>query len=152
MAGRGPSPKSPERRVRKTRTVGDFQVIEIEPAVQPELKKILGTRNPAVGMPWRAGTLHLWDALGDHPTTQGLTEAQWMLLARAMIIDDLVLRGEVKLSQELRLQLGKFFIAPDDVLRGRFSFAQADEAEDRVRRRRDSLGSSSRDRRGPLVG
>lgn len=151
MAGRGPAPKDPSKRVRKSRNMGEFQVIEIEPHRQPALVEVLGEINPATSEPWSKPSLDLWEALGGFPTTQSLTATQWQLLARAIILDDLIMRGEVKHMQEFRLQLAKFFIAPDDVLRGRFQFAQADEAENRMQQRRSSLGGSARARRGPLT-
>lgn len=147
MAGRGPEPKDPSIRARRNKdTASGWTVATITPAEQPSLDEAIGPVNPATGEPWQLGTIALWRSLKSFPTTASLLEAQWLLLARAMILDDAVLAGGVKASSEARLQLQKFGIAPDDVARLRYSFALADEAEARGESRRSA---KRRDDGGP---
>lgn len=129
MAGRGPAPKDPRRRARTNSDPVPVRVFETSPVPQPPLDEVLGEANPATGAPWSSQTLKLWRTIGVLPQTQGLVDAQWAVLARAMILDDLVIAGDVKHAAEARLQLSKFFISPDDMLRGRIVTAQADEAD-----------------------
>lgn len=132
MAGNGPPPKDVSKRARRNAEPVPLRIVVVTPAQQPALEDAIGEINPATGMPWTPGTKLLWQALGEIPTTSNLVTAQWLLLARAMILDDALLNGSVSAASEARLQLAKFGIAPDDVARLRFSFAQADQAEARV--------------------
>lgn len=129
MAGNGPPPKDPAKRARSNKDPIPLRVVEITPAQQPELFDAIGELNPATDAPWTSGTLLLWSALGEIPTTSNLVTAQWLLLARAMILDDALLSGSMSAASEARLQLAKFGIAPDDVARLRIQFAQADTIE-----------------------
>ena len=138
MAGNGPPPKDAAKRARRNAEPVPLRVVVVTPAEQPSLVDAVGELNPATGLPWSSGTLLLWDALGEIPTTSNLVAAQWLLLARAMILDDALLNGSVSAASEARLQLAKFGVAPDDVARLRFSFAQADQAEARAPVRRSA--------------
>lgn len=136
MAGVGPPPKDPSKRARKNSEPIPLRVVSVDPVPQPELVDVLGEVNPATEEPWQPATLRLWKELGDFPSTDTLRAAQWSLLARVMILDDALVSGEVKHAAEARLQLAKFGIAPDDVARLRIVFAQADEADEKVARKR----------------
>lgn len=124
MAGRGPAPKPGAMRHNK-----DLRVVEVDPGVQPSLESLVGDVNPVTGEPFTPATLRLWDELAEFATLGLLLDAQWSLLARAMVLDDAVMRGEAKWAAEARLQMAKFGVAPDDVLRMRVQIVQADEAE-----------------------
>ncbi|WP_291474193.1 hypothetical protein [Corynebacterium sp.] len=106
-----------------------MHVVEVEPGVQPSLEDLVGEVNPVTGEPFTPMTLRFWDELSEFATLGLLMNAQWSLLARAMVLDDAVMRGEAKWAAEARLQMAKFGIAPDDVLRMRVQIVQADEAE-----------------------
>lgn len=147
MAGRGPAPKDPSKRARRNKGQ-EMRVVEVEPAEQPSLVDLFGVDNPATGEPWNMATLRLWDELSEFAKIQLLQNAQWSLLARAMILDDAVVSGDLKFASEARLQLAKFGIAPDDVARMRIQFAQADEAEER--RKAPRSGNDARGRYGGL--
>lgn len=127
MGGRGPAPKV--NKIRRNKDSQPMHVIEVEPTVQPALEDVVGEVNPATGEPFTDATLRFWDELADFATLGLLMEAQWSLLARAMILDDAVMRGHLGSASEARLQLQKFGIAPDDVLRMRVQIVQAEEAE-----------------------
>jgi hypothetical protein len=146
MAGVGRAPKDPAKRAgHSPKDPVPLRVVQIVPAEQPQLVDAIGPRNPATGEQWTEGTLRLWDALGEFPTTANLVSAQWLLLARSMILDDALLAGSVTAAGEARLQLAKFGIAPDDVARLRIQFAQADTVEAAAPRR-----ASNRERFGDI--
>lgn len=149
MAGRGPAPKDPNKLAghgaAKARQ-GEMTVINVAPVPQPDLVKLLGKVNAATGEEWHPSTLVLWKNLGEFPSLGALQSAQWAVLARAMMLDDAFMRGELKHAAELRLQLQKFGVAPDDVARLRIVFAQADEADSK----RPAPGASARERRGQI--
>lgn len=143
MAGVGPAPKDPSKRARRNKGP-EMRVVEVEPADQPSLEELFGSENPATGEEWNPATLRLWGELGEFAKVQLLQDAQWSLLARAMILDDALVSGELKYAAEARLQLAKFGIAPDDVARMRIQFAQADEADEK--RRTSRPGADARGR------
>lgn len=151
MAGHGPPPKDPSRLVghgaQKAREQQGMRVVQATRAEQPSLSDVFGEMNPMTGEPWSQATRRLWTELGTFPSTDLLQPAQWSVLARAMMLDDAMVSGDPKLAAEVRLQLQKFGVAPDDVARLRIVFAQADEAEDR--RGRTNV-PTARERRGPL--
>ncbi|WP_341856421.1 hypothetical protein [Brachybacterium sp. GPGPB12] len=107
---------------------------------------MLGKVNAATGQEWHPSTLVLWRNLGDFPSLEAMQGAQWAVLARAMMLDDAFMRGELKHAAELRPQPQKFGIAPDDVARLRIVFAQADEADSK----RSVPAESARARRGQI--
>jgi hypothetical protein len=129
MAGRGPSPKDPRKRARTNSDSVPVRYVEVRPDKQPALADLLGDVNPATQAPWSEATVAFWESLGEFPSTDNLLRAQWSILARAMVLDDLMMAGDVRHASELRLQLAKFFVAPDDMMRGRIVAAQADEAD-----------------------
>lgn len=149
VAGRGPAPKDPSKLAghgaAKARQ-GEIRVINVDPVPQPDLVEMLGKVNAATGEEWHPSTLVLWKNLGEFPSLGALQSAQWAVLARAMMLDDAFMRGELKHAAELRLQLQKFGIAPDDVARLRIVFAQADEVDSK----RPASGASARERRGQI--
>lgn len=142
MPGRGPAPKVGAMRHNK-----DLRIVEVEPGVQPTLESLVGDVNPVTGEPFTLATLRLWAELSEFATLGLLLDAQWSLLARAMVLDDAVMRGEAKWAAEARLQMAKFGIAPDDVLRMRVQIVQADEAEAKSE---VSSGASVARRRGAI--
>jgi hypothetical protein len=81
---------------------------------------------------------------------QNLVMAQWMMLARAVAIDDAALHDPKTFASEARVRLSQFGITPDDLTKLRIQFVSAEEAE-----RRGSVQTgqgnqqSSRDRYGP---
>ena len=134
MGGRGFAPKPADQLVghsAKARAA-DMKVIEVTPGSQPPLVDLVGEVNPITDLPVSDATLRLWDELAEFATMGLLLPAQWSLLARAMVLDDAVMRGEARWAAEARLQMQKFGIAPDDVLRMRVQVVQADEAEGKL--------------------
>jgi hypothetical protein len=132
MAGIGSPPKDPSKRARRNSDVVPLRVVQVVPDRQPGFVETFGPVNALAERPWHENTLEFWEQLGEFPTTRGLLSAQWSLLGVAVMHYDLVMRGQMQYAAEMRLELAKFGIAPDDVARLRFSFAQADQAEARV--------------------
>ena len=149
MAGRGPAPKEPRKRVGHLSKAdrNAFRIVTIHPVPQPRLRDLLGDVSPLTDTAWHEATDRLWDELRDHPATQSLVAAQWSMLARAVMYDDAATKGVVK-PAEARLRLASFHIDPADMLRGRIATAQADDAEEKGRR--SKTGDAARARRGPL--
>lgn len=145
MPGHGPAPRTADQLMghggAKARAA-DMRVVEIDPGEQPPLNEVIGEVNPVTDEPFTRATLRLWDELRDFATMGLILPAQWSLLARAMVLDDAVMRGEARWAAEARLQMQKFGIAPDDVLRMRVQVVQAEEAEGK--REVESAASGSR--------
>jgi hypothetical protein len=146
MAGIGPAPKDPDRRARRNVGPTPLRTVVTERVEQPALSDILGDVNPITMDPWLPATLRLWDELKEFPSTDMLRLAQWSLLARAMMLDDMLVSGDPKYASEARLQFQKFGIAPDDVARLRIVFAQADEMDSKAK----PDGSDARARRANM--
>lgn len=128
---------------------GSMLKFEREPVPQPTLEDLLGEVNPMTAEPWQSPTLELWDELGEFPTTSNLQLPQWMLLARAVAVDDASLTDPKTYAAEARIRLSQFGVTPDDLLKMRISIVAADEAERRGRTPNAPEQQSSRDRFGP---
>lgn len=155
MAGRGPAPKDPSRRVRRNADVVPLRVVEVERADQPELPEFdvqvqVDGEFFSERFVWPEVTRRWWALLGSHPLVHDFTEPDWQFLLDTARIHAAFWNGDVKLGPELRLREAKYGFTPEDRLRLRLQFAQTNEAEDRVERRRE-LGESSLARRGPLT-
>ena len=156
MAGRGPAPKDPSKRVRRNADVVPLRVVEVEPTSKPVLPEftVQVTRDGELvseEFVWPEATREWWDALDLHPLAGEFIKTDWSYLLDTARLHAAFWQGDLKLAGELRLREAKYGFTPEDRLRLRIQFAQADEGEDRVRRRRESLGDSARSRRGPLT-
>ena len=157
MAGRGPAPKDPSKRVRRNAEVIPLRVVEASPAVQPPLPEfsmqvtVDGELHEDAFL-WPEQTRIWWATLANHPLAYEFTEVDWLYLLETARIHADFWHGNTKLGSELRLREAKYGFTPEDRLRLRLSFAQTDEAEDRVQRRRGLRESGAKQRRGPFVG
>lgn len=129
MAGRGPAPKDPSTRVRRNAPPVSERVISIERSEQPGLADLLGDLNPVTGNPWSAATADLWKSLGAFYAEEMLHRTQWHLLARAMVLDDVFVTGELKAENALRQWIAQFPAFPTDLLRHRITTVEAEKAE-----------------------
>lgn len=152
VAGRGPAPKDPSKRARRNRDPLGLRVVQVEPDEQPPLAELLGDLNPMTGEPWQRATLVFWDQIGDFPTTANMQAAQWSSLARALMIDDAMVSGNVKLAGEARLRLAKYGIDPDDLARLRVQLVAADRAEEGTPGGSPGGGTSARERQRQRMG
>lgn len=128
MAGRGPTPKDPSTRVRRNASPVAERVISFERAEQPGLADLLGDLNPVTGEPWSAATADLWKSLGEFYADEMLHRTQWHLLARAMILDDVYVSGEMKAETALRQWIAQFPAFPADLMRYRITSVEAEKA------------------------
>lgn len=132
MAGRGPAPKDPSKRVRRN-VAPAVSVVTVEPEVQPSLVELFGEVNPSTEEEWHPATVRFWAELGRFPTTAHLVGAQWTLLSVAAMLFDRVARGRLGYAEEMRRELAAFGVAPADLARLRITFAVADEVEEKRR-------------------
>ncbi len=156
MAGKGPAPKP--QKARRNAEVVPMRVVEAAPAVQPDLPEfdvqvtVEGVLESA-RYEWPEMTRNWWRMLALHPLVGEFTEIDWQFLLDTARIHAAFWEGNLKLAPELRLREAKYGFTPEDRLRLRLSFAQTDEAEDRVKRRREQgFGSGARERRGGFTG
>jgi hypothetical protein len=132
-----------------------------DPVAQPSLIKLMGKTNPMRRLAWSKNdvqvedatwhpqTLELWKELGTFPTMQNLQMAQWMMLARAVALDDAALSDPKTFAAEARLRFSQFGVTPDDLTKMRIQFVAADEAERRGTTRGEVAPQSARQRYGP---
>lgn len=144
MAGRGPAPKDPSKRARRNADPIALRVIEAAPSSQPDLPEFMPN-----GDPWPSQTVAWWGMWGSSPLSSDFTSNDWSELMDAAVLHGLVWSGEAKWLPELRLRVAKYGATPEDRARLRIQFAAADEADEK--RGRPRLGSSARERRGPLT-
>lgn len=136
MAGVGPAPKDPARRVRRAKGP-DIRVVEYTPSSQPELPS---------GHYWPDETRAWWRMWAESPLAAEFSESDWLFLMDTAILHARLWgEGQVSVMPELRLRVAKFGATPEDRARLRIQFATADESEDRRDRRRvASSGSRAR--------
>ncbi|MCV7434825.1 phage terminase small subunit [Mycolicibacterium bacteremicum] len=153
MAGRGPQPKDPLKRVRRNADPSGLRVYTAEPVAQPELPEfdvqveddgeIVSQR-----FVWPEATRRWWQVWGSEPMAKDFTATDWdFLLDTALLHAKVWGKGDLKLLPELRLRVAKMGATSEDRARLRITYAAADEADER---RSGSAGPSSRSRRGPL--
>ena len=152
MAGRGPAPKDPSKRVRRNSDPVALRVIKADPIAQPELPEFdmqvevdgeLASRR----FNWPERTREWWRMWNESPLTDDYTQTDWDFLLDTAFLHAQFWQGDTKLGSELRLRVAKFGATPEDRARLRIQFAQADEAEEKRARK---PGQASRSRRGPL--
>lgn len=152
MAGRGPAPKDPNKRVRRNADPTPLRVIHAEPIPQPDLPtfdvqvEVDGTL-VSQEFAWPERTREWWRMWRESPLSADYTQTDWDFLLDTAMLHARFWGGDTKLGAELRLRVAKFGATPEDRARLRIQFAQADEAEERRSRK---PGASSRARRGPL--
>lgn len=128
MAGRGPAPKQPGTRARRNKTP-EVRVLQAKNARQPTLPKIRGFTWPAQTRAW-------WKRWGDSPLSDEFGDTDWGFLLDTAVLHAQFWMGNVTVAGELRLREAKFGATPEDRLRLRIQFEQADEAEDKGKKRR----------------
>lgn len=148
MAGRGPAPKDPSRRARANKDPVPLRVVRAEKVSQPDLPTFeVEQDGELVEFRWPARTREWWQMWRDSPLSSDFTSTDWSELLDTAVLHARYWRGDVKLAGELRLRVAKFGATPEDRARLRITFAQADEAEERLPSR-----ESARERRGGLQG
>lgn len=147
MAGRGPAPKSPDRRARRNKEPVPLRVITAEPVPQPDLPTFhVEEDGELVEFVWPARTQEWWSMWGESPLSAEFTATDWSELLDTALLHAKFWSGKLSLAAELRLRVAKFGATPEDRARLRITFAQADEADEK----RGTRQSSSRSRFGDL--
>jgi hypothetical protein len=134
MAGRGPSPKDPNRRARRNADVIALRVLPAVTAEQPNLPEFeystevegVEVLRPFV---WPTATRSWWSMLEWHPLKSEFTEMDWSYLLDTALLHADYWSGQLKHAPELRLREAKYGFTPEDRARLRIQFAQATEAE-----------------------
>lgn len=150
LAGVGPAPKDPSKRARRNADVVQLRVVTAEPAPQPELPEFtvqvtVDGEFESQKFVWPEATREWWAALALHPLVHEFIETDWSyLLDTARLHAAFWGENNLKLAPEIRLREAKYGFTPEDRLRLRIQFAQANGAEDEVEKKR--IESASRDR------
>ncbi|BDB58972.1 phage terminase small subunit [Rhodococcus rhodochrous] len=149
MAGRGPAPKDPSKRVRRNAEPAPLRIIPATREPQPPLPAVWFT-DEVTGkkkrFQWPARTKHWWQMWRDSPLSEDFTSTDWSELMDTALLHARFWNGEIKLAAELRLRVAKFGATPEDRARLKIQFAAADEAEER----RTKPTGGARERRGPF--
>lgn len=151
MAGRGPAPKDPAKRVRRNAGGQEMRVIQVEPDEQPKLPTfylvdpITGTRSL---FRWPKQTVEWWQMWADSPLSAEFTSTDWSELRDTALLHAAYWKGDLKQASEMRLRVAKFGATPEDRARLKIVFALADEAE---AKQNSGHHGGSRGRRGPFV-
>ncbi len=119
MAGRGPAPKDPSRRVRRGSSY-EQTVIGFKPAEQPALPE---------GFPWPDETVAWWSMLRSEPIAALLTAADWEFLLQTALLHADYWSGNLERASELRIRLKDFGITLTGRASLRLQFAEADDAD-----------------------
>jgi hypothetical protein len=81
---------------------------------------------------WPERTREWWQMWADSPLSTEFTATDWSELLDTALIHARVWSGELRWMPELRLRTAKYGATPEDRLRLRIQFAQAEEAEERT--------------------
>lgn len=105
---------------KQTTSRSGFEVMVAKPGVKPDLVELYGEESPVemrggARGPWHPATLLWWDSLDDHPTMQGMTQAQWLDLANLAVLYDAVAKGSLKYRSALQTGLSAYLLTPADL-------------------------------------
>lgn len=120
MAGRGPAPKDPHRRARRNVDTAPQIMLPFQSCDPPELPEEYD---------WHPVTLRWWATWQSSPMAQIMGPTDWDFLRDTARLHDAYWKGDLKLSAELRLRVAKYGCTPEDRLRLRIQWAEADEKD-----------------------
>ena len=152
MAGRGPAPKDPSKRVRRNADSSGSTILRFEESEQPELPEFdvqIEKDGELHGQKfvWPEATRRWWAMWRDSPQAEHFGSTDWSFLLDTAFLHAAVWgRGNMSALSELRLRVQKFGATPEDRARLRMQFADADAADSK----RDTSGASARERRGQI--
>ncbi len=151
MAGNGPAPKDPSKRVRRNKDPLPTKEIVVTPSAKPELPGFSMTIS-SDGMissqefVWPEATVLWWRMLDAHPLVGEFTDLDWSYLLDTARLHAAFWLGKIDLASELRLREAKYGFTPDDRLKLRWQVATTASAEVDAREKVSRV--SSRDRYG----
>lgn len=123
MAGRGAAPKDPARRARTNKDPNPTITLPFQSCEAPELP---------VDYPWHPQTKRWWETWRQSPMAAIMGPTDWdFLLDTALMHHALWDGGHWTVAAELRLRVAKFGATPEDRLRLRLQWADADGADSR---------------------
>lgn len=121
MAGRGPRPKDPSKRLRRNKDPQPQTILRFEYAEQPELPE---------DIPWPERTRKWWAMWGEAAQSEFFSLTDWdFLLDTALLHAAVWGSGDLSKLVELRLRVAKFGATQEDRARLRMQFAEADAAD-----------------------
>lgn len=135
MAGHGPAPKEPGKRVRQHVDPIEATFIREDVAPQPPLPD---------NLPWPERTREWWNLWGQSPQAEHFTSTDWDFMLDTAVIHSAFWSGDMKVAPELRLRMAKFGATPEDRARLRM------RATEDPGPKQSAPASSSRERYGEL--
>lgn len=124
MAGRGAAPKPPERRARRNVDPNPTIRLEFQRCKPPELPPEL---------PWHPMTLMWWRTWQESPMADLMGPTDWsFMMDTALMHHAMWEKGQWTLAAEVRLRVAKFGATPEDRLRLRIQWADADQRDSEV--------------------
>lgn len=123
MAGRGAAPKDPARRARRNVDAHPTISLPFQSCAAPELPD---------GFPWHPQTRRWWETWRNSPMADIMGPTDWdFLIDTALMHHALWEGGHWTLAAEVRLRVAKFGATPEDRLRLRIQWADADDRDAR---------------------
>lgn len=122
MAGFGPPPKASGKRARRNTDPVPTKTIEFVPGEQPELPG---------DFDWHPQTHEWWSMWAESPLSSHFMGSDWSFLLDTAILHSKYWHGDMSTAAELRLRVAKFGQTPEDRMRLRITFADADEKDSR---------------------
>lgn len=124
MAGLGPAPKDPSRRARRNADPNPTIRLQFTKAEPPDLPD---------DFPWHPYTRAWWKVWQESPMAEIMGRTDWsFLLDTALMHHAMWERGQWTLAAEVRIRVAKFGATPEDRLRLRIQWADADERDSSV--------------------
>lgn len=124
MAGTGPAPKDPSRRARRNKDPNPTTRLQFHPCDPPELPNDYA---------WHPMTVRWWEIWRQSPMAEIMGATDWsFLLDTALMHTTMWDRGQWTLAAEVRLRVAKFGATPEDRLRLRIQWADADDRDSQV--------------------
>lgn len=121
MAGKGPTSKDPDQRVR--RNADPNPTTEVAP--DDELRGPDLPDDVLEGEPWHPQTLRWWDTWRRSPQAQAFLDTDWdFLVDTALMHHTMWSKGRWEFASELRLRAAKFGATPEDRMRLRMKVTQ----------------------------
>jgi hypothetical protein len=121
MPGRGPAPKDPSRRARRNVDTTPTTTLPFQSCNAPQLPDTID---------WHPQTRRWWETWSSSPMAEIMGPTDWdFLLDTALMHNALWSNGHWTVAAELRLRVSKFGATPEDRLRLRIQWADADEKD-----------------------
>lgn len=115
MAGRGPAPKDPNKKVRSDPRDMTIRTFEVEACEQPDLPDFRD---------WHPMTRQWWAHWKTTPQAEDFVAIDWdFLLDTALMHDAMWAKGQWTLAAEVRLRVAKVGATPEDRARLKMIFA-----------------------------